>query len=93
MIKGNAIIGQSGGPTSAINATLAGILHSAENSSHIVEVFGMRNGIEMCIRDRKGKKSVIILIKTLISSILCSFCSRFPLIGSLRIKTIKLLLI
>lgn len=51
MIKGNAIIGQSGGPTSAINATLAGILHSAENSSHIVEVFGMRNGIEGLLKE------------------------------------------
>ena len=51
MIKGNAIVGQSGGPTSAINATLAGILHAAEKSSHINEIFGMRNGIEGLLRE------------------------------------------
>ena len=51
MIKGNAVVGQSGGPTSAINATLAGILHAAEKSSHINEIFGMRNGIEGLLRE------------------------------------------
>ena len=28
MLKGNAIVGQSGGPTAAINATLAGVIDS-----------------------------------------------------------------
>lgn len=52
MIKGNAVIGQSGGPTSAINATLAGVLHSAEKSTHINEIFGMRNGIEGLLKEQ-----------------------------------------
>lgn len=51
MLKGNAIIGQSGGPTSAINATLAGVLHSALKSSQIEEVFGARNGIEGILKE------------------------------------------
>ncbi len=46
MLKGNAIIGQSGGPTSVINASLAGVVDTASNSKAIRRVFGMRFGIE-----------------------------------------------
>ncbi len=44
--KGNAIIGQSGGPTSVINASLAGIIDSAKKFDGIDRIFGMRFGIE-----------------------------------------------
>ncbi|MBO5416541.1 MAG: 6-phosphofructokinase [Clostridia bacterium] len=43
---GNAIVGQSGGPTSAINATLAGVIRGALSSECIRTIYGMRNGIE-----------------------------------------------
>ena len=48
---GNAIVGQSGGPTAAINATLAGVIRAViENSDKdgrvIEKLYGMRNGIE-----------------------------------------------
>lgn len=46
---GNAIIGQSGGPTAAINATLAGVIRGVkENLScgAIKTLYGMKNGIE-----------------------------------------------
>lgn len=33
MSKGNAIIGQSGGPTSVINASLAGIVETAAKNA------------------------------------------------------------
>ena len=46
MIKGNAFIGQSGGPTSVINSSLAGIIETALASSGIGEVYGMQFGIE-----------------------------------------------
>ncbi len=46
MINGNAIVGQSGGPTSAINATLAGVIRGAGESENINKLFGMRYGIE-----------------------------------------------
>ena len=46
MLKGNAIIGQSGGPTSVINASLAGVVDAASGSKAIKRVFGMRFGIE-----------------------------------------------
>ena len=46
MIKGNALIGQSGGPTSVINSSLAGVVESALTSSFIENVYGMNFGIE-----------------------------------------------
>lgn len=44
--KGNAIIGQSGGPTSVINASLAGIVQAAGQWEAVGKVLGMRYGIE-----------------------------------------------
>lgn len=46
MIKGNAIIGQSGGPTSVINASLCGIVTKAKKFNGIKKILGMRYGIE-----------------------------------------------
>jgi 6-phosphofructokinase 1 len=46
MIKGNALIGQSGGPTSVINSSLAGIIETALTSSFIKNIYGMHCGIE-----------------------------------------------
>jgi len=46
MIKGNALIGQSGGPTSVINSSLAGAIETAKSSADIKEVYGMQYGIE-----------------------------------------------
>jgi 6-phosphofructokinase len=42
----NALIGQSGGPTSVINSSLVGAVDAAAKSSRIDRVFGMRFGIE-----------------------------------------------
>lgn len=46
MLKGNAIIGQSGGPTSVINSSLAGVIEGAVQSPRIESVYGMNFGIE-----------------------------------------------
>ena len=46
MLKGNAIIGQSGGPTSVINSSLAGVVEAAALSSYIGDIYGMQYGIE-----------------------------------------------
>ncbi len=47
MLTGNAIIGQSGGPTSVINASLAGVIDGAKDfSKGIKKILGMRYGIE-----------------------------------------------
>jgi ATP-dependent phosphofructokinase / diphosphate-dependent phosphofructokinase len=46
MTKGNAIVGQSGGPTSVINASLVGIVEGARRAACVKNVLGMRWGIE-----------------------------------------------
>lgn len=46
MIKGNAVVGQSGGPTSVINSSLAGIIAGSKASSIIDGVYGLNYGIE-----------------------------------------------
>ncbi|MDR1959973.1 MAG: 6-phosphofructokinase [Planctomycetaceae bacterium] len=47
MLKGNAILGQSGGPTSVINASLCGIIQEALKQSGCIEnVLGMQFGID-----------------------------------------------
>ncbi len=46
MITGNAVIGQSGGPTSVINSSLAGVVEASIRSSQIKEIYGMQYGIE-----------------------------------------------
>ncbi len=46
MTKGNAVIGQSGGPTSVINSSLAGVISASKVSCIIDSVYGMNYGIE-----------------------------------------------
>ncbi len=47
LLRGNAIVGQSGGPTSAINATLSGVIRGTlEHGDLIPTLYGMRNGME-----------------------------------------------
>ncbi len=41
----NIIVGQSGGPTAAINATLAGVIRAGVESEKVGKVYGMVNGI------------------------------------------------
>ena len=55
ILRGNAVVGQSGGPTAAINATLAGVIRGAieaKNEGIIDNLFGMRNGIEGFLDER-----------------------------------------
>ena len=46
MLRGNAIVGQSGGPTSVINASLCGVIEGCRASSQIERCLGMRFGIQ-----------------------------------------------
>jgi len=45
-MKGNCIIGQSGGPTSVINSSLAGVAKAIRKSEKFGTLYGMRYGIE-----------------------------------------------
>lgn len=51
MGSGNVLIGQSGGPTSVINSSLAGVVDGAAKAKGIGRVFGMRFGIEGVLND------------------------------------------
>jgi 6-phosphofructokinase 1 len=51
VLKGNAIVGQSGGPTAAINATLSGVIRGALENENIDTIFGMYHGIEGILND------------------------------------------
>ena len=44
------LVGQSGGPTAAINASLAGVIRTAY--SHNLRILGMRNGIQGFLEGR-----------------------------------------
>ena len=46
LLRGNAIVGQSGGPTAAINATLAGVIRGCMQSEAIDTLYGALNGVE-----------------------------------------------
>jgi len=50
-MKGNAIIGQFGGPTSVINSSLCGLIQEGLKSEKINKVLGMKYGIIGFMRD------------------------------------------
>jgi ATP-dependent phosphofructokinase / diphosphate-dependent phosphofructokinase len=52
MVKANALIGQSGGPTSVINSSLAGVIQTALTSSCINNIYGMQFGIEGFMQEK-----------------------------------------
>lgn len=56
LLKGAAVVGQSGGPTAAINATLAGVIRAAISDENrrggITKLYGMKNGIEGFLAER-----------------------------------------
>ncbi len=51
-MKGNVIIGQSGGPTSVINSSLAGVIEASLASDKINEIYGMNYGIEGFLNEK-----------------------------------------
>lgn len=50
-MKGNVIVGQSGGPTAAINSSLAGVYRTAKDRG-AKKVFGMLHGIQGLLEER-----------------------------------------
>ena len=45
-IKGNLMVGQSGGPTAVINGSLAGVIAETKIHENIQKIYGMKHGIE-----------------------------------------------
>lgn len=50
-LTGNLLVGQSGGPTTVINSSLAGVISEALNNNKIDQIYGMRNGIQGVLED------------------------------------------
>ena len=50
-LKGACIIGQSGGPTSVINASAYGVIRTALDSGCITKVYGAAHGIKGVLDD------------------------------------------
>src|SRR4051794_4632413 len=52
-LKGNAVIGQSGGPTSVINQSLVGVVQEVKRAApHIDRLLGARHGVRGIIDER-----------------------------------------
>ncbi len=93
-MKGNAVIGQSGGPTSVINSSLAGVVETCLKSKKIKTVLGMNFGIEGFMNEQffdlgKQGQAVINGLKSTPSSALGS--SRHKLQDSDFPKILKIL--
>ena len=52
VLKGACIIGQSGGPTSVINASAYGVIRTALDNEAITKVYGAEHGIKGVLNDR-----------------------------------------
>lgn len=50
-MAGNAVIGQSGGPTSVINQSLVGVIEAAKRHKHINTLYGARHGVRGILDD------------------------------------------
>ena len=51
MIKGNAVIGQSGGPTAVINQSLVGVVETLKGSKSIPKILGARHGVAGIVKE------------------------------------------
>jgi ATP-dependent phosphofructokinase / diphosphate-dependent phosphofructokinase len=51
MLKGKLLVGQSGGPTPVINASLAGVILEAQGRMEVTGIYGMLHGIEGALKD------------------------------------------
>lgn len=75
ILKGAALLGQSGGPTSVINASAAGVFLTALDSEHITAVYGGVHGIKGILNEdfydmgQEDRKELELLKTTPASSI------------------------
>ena len=49
--RGNAIIGQSGGPTAVINQSLVGAVEQLRSFRSVKKILGMRHGVNGLVKD------------------------------------------
>ncbi|MBQ4257501.1 MAG: 6-phosphofructokinase, partial [Clostridia bacterium] len=69
-LKGACIIGQSGGPTSVINASAYGVIKTALENPSITKVYGAAHGIKgvlddvLYVMDEEDPKELELLLHT-----------------------------
>jgi 6-phosphofructokinase 1 len=51
-LTGNAVIGQSGGPTAVINQSLVGVIEEVKKAGHIQELLGAQHGVKGVINEK-----------------------------------------
>ncbi len=70
MLKGKLLIGQSGGPTPVINASLVGVILAAQKHPEFNGIYGMVHGIEGMLKDelvdlkREAQQTLEALVHT-----------------------------
>ena len=81
-MKRNVLVGQSGGPTSVINSSLAGVFQTAKNRG-LGKVYGMRHGIQGLLERR-----YVLLDEQITGSVDIELLKRTPsaFLGSCRFK-------
>ena len=79
---GNVIVGQSGGPTSVINSSLAGVYKTAKDLG-AQKVYGMRHGIQGFL-----EKNIVDMDEKIKSDLDLELLKRTPsaFLGSCRFK-------
>ncbi|MDL2302450.1 6-phosphofructokinase, partial [Lachnospiraceae bacterium OttesenSCG-928-D06] len=82
IFKGNIVVGQSGGPTAVINATVAGV-YTAAKEEGVEKVYGMVHGVEGFL-----EKNLIRLEEYLDTGLGIELLKRTPaaFLGSCRYK-------
>ncbi len=69
-LKGKLVVGQSGGPTPVINASLAGVILAAQQQPAISGIYGLVHGIEGALKeelidlDRESAETIKLLAQT-----------------------------
>jgi 6-phosphofructokinase 1 len=51
-LKGNAVVGQSGGPTAVINQSLVGVVQGVKECGHIEQLLGARHGVRGIVDEK-----------------------------------------
>jgi 6-phosphofructokinase len=70
MLRGKLLIGQSGGPTPVINASLAGVIMEAASHPQVEAVYGLVHGIEGALKEelvdlnQESPQTIQLLIQT-----------------------------
>jgi 6-phosphofructokinase 1 len=72
-MKDNCIVAQSGGPTVAINASLAGVIDGVKKSNKFTRVYGAIHGIQGVLQDELMDLSLMAL-------------SKFPMVNTLELS-------